>query len=146
MKNIVCSIALKKNLVAIIIIEDGMIKRHATERVKDESALESSYSAMIYAFTVALRYVRDYIQQGDGDYSVCFETSNSTFVKWVENQYSKAVYQDSFIAALRLLQELPIMYAFHYCPKPKALVYADERYCKKEKLSGLDIDGVEDGE
>ena len=146
MKNIVCSIALKKNVVAILIVEDGMIKRRATERVKDESVLDSSYSAMIYAFTVALRYVRDYIQQGNGEYSVCFETSNSTFVKWVENQYSKAAYQDAFIAALKLLQELPIMYAFHYCPKPKAVAYADEKYCKKEKLSGLDVEGVDDGE
>lgn len=146
MKNIVCSIALRKNIVAILIIDGGMIKSRATERVKDEKAMESSYSAMIYAFTVALRYVRDYIQQNDGEYSVCFETSNSTFVKWVENQYSKEAYQNEFIAALKLLQELPIMYAFHYCPKPKALPYADASYCKKAKLSGLDVSGVEDAE
>ena len=95
--------------------------------------------AMIHTFKVALRYVRDYIQQGEGEYSVCFETSNSTFIKWVENQYSKAEYQAEFVDALHLLQELPIMYAFHYAPKTKAIVYADESYCKKPKLSGLDI-------
>lgn len=145
MSNIVCSIALRKNIVSILIVDSGMVKRRATERIKDEKAMESSYSAMIYAFVVALRHVRDFIQQNAGDYNVCFETSNSTFVKWVENQYSKEAYQEEFLAALRLLQELPIMYAFHYSPKPKAMVYCEEKYCKKEKLSGLSLDAV-DGE
>ena len=83
--------------------------------------------------------MRDYIQRGDDEYSVCFETSNSTFVKWIENQYSKSEYNEEFVEALRQLQELPILYAFHYAAKPKALVYAEPEYCKKPKLSGLDI-------
>lgn len=142
MSNLVCSIALRKNIVSILLVEGGMVRSRATERIKDSQ--DSSYSAMIYAFKVALRYVRDYIQQSSETYSVCFETSNSTFVKWVENQYSKDAYQDEFMSALHLLQELPIMYAFHYSPKPKALVYAEEKYCKREKLSGLEINGVDD--
>lgn len=144
MGNIICSIAVRRGFVAVLIIEDGMIKVRVTERIKAAKALESSYSMAIFAFTFALRQVRDYIQQGGKSYSVCFETSNSTFVKWVENQYSKEAYQDAFLQSLRLLQELPIMYAFHYCAKPKAVVYCDASYCKKEKLSGLDIEGVED--
>lgn len=144
MSNIVCSIALRKNVVSILIVDGGMIKSRVVERIKDAKSLESSYASIIYAFKVALRHVRDYIQKSDEEYSVCFETSNSTFIKWVENQYSKAAYQTEFLEALKLLQEIPILYAFHYCQKPKALVYADEKYCKKEKLSGLDIEGFED--
>lgn len=144
MSNIVCSIALRKSILSILIVDGGMIKSRVVERIKDEKANESSYSAIIYAFEVALRHVRDYVQKGEDDYSVCFETSNSTFMKWVDSQYSKPAYQDEFVKSMKLLQELPILYAFHYSPKPKALVYADEKYCKKEKLSGLEIDGVDD--
>jgi len=142
--NLVCSIALRKGVVAVLIVDGGMIKKRVVERIKSTEAAESSYLGIIYAFKVALRYVRDYIQQSGETYSVCFETSNSTFVKWVDNQYSKAAYQDEFMSALKLLQELPIMYAFHYCPKPKALVYADPSYCKREKLFGLEVSDVED--
>lgn len=144
MSNLVCSIALRKGVVAVLIVDGGMIKKRVVERIKSTEAAESSYLGIIYAFKVALRYVRDYIQQSSETYSVCFETSNSTFVKWVDNQYSKAAYQDEFMSALKLLQELPIMYAFHYCPKPKALVYADPSYCKRERLSGLEVSDVED--
>lgn len=144
MSNLVCSIALRKGVVAVLIVDGGMIKKRVVERIKSTEAAESSYLGIIYAFKVALRYVRDYIQQFSETYSVCFETSNSTFVKWVDNQYSKAAYQDEFMSALKLLQELPIMYAFHYSPKPKALVYADTSYCKREKLSGLEVSDVED--
>lgn len=144
MTNIVCSFAIRKSIVSVLIVDGGMIQRRAVERIKDAEVADSSYMSIIYAFKVALRHVRDYIQQGDDEYSVCFETSNSTFVKWVENQYSKPGYQDEFVTALKLLQELPILYAFHYAQKPKALVYADASYCKKEKLSGLDVDFVTD--
>lgn len=144
MSNLVCSIALRKGVVAVLIVDGGMIKKRVVERIKSTEVAESSYLGIIYAFKVALRYVRDYIQQSSETYSVCFETSNSTFVKWVDNQYSKAAYQDEFMSALKLLQELPIMYAFHYSPKPKALVYADTSYCKREKLSGLEVSDVED--
>lgn len=139
MNNIVCSMAVKKGVVAILIVDGGMMKSRAVERIKDDEVAASSYASIIYAFKMALRHVRDYIQKCDDDCSVCFETSNSTFVKWVESQYSKPGYQTEFMEALHLLQELPILYAFHYAPKPKALVYADASYCKKEKLSGLDL-------
>lgn len=144
MSNLVCSIALRKGVVAVLLIDGGMVKKRVVERVKDADAAESSYMGIIYAFKVALRNVRDYVQQFEEHYNVCFETSNSTFVKWIENQYSKEAYQEEFMGALRLLQELPIMYAFHYSPKPKALVYADVSYCKREKLSKLSVDEVDD--
>lgn len=140
MSNLTCSLAIKRGVVSVLIIEGGMMQTCAVEKIKDKKALESSYAGIIYAFTIALRHLRDYIQNNVKDYNVCFETSNSTFIKWVDNQYSKVAYQDEFIAALKLLQELPIRYAFHYCEKPKAVAYANESYCKKEKLSGLDID------
>lgn len=142
--NVICSFAVRKGIVSALVIEGGMVKNKAVEKIREPEVAESSYAAIIRAFKVALRNVRDFIQQGSDEYSVCFETSNSTFIKWVDNQYSKEAYQDEFLSALQLLQELPIKYAFHYVAKPKALVYADDAYCKKPKLSGLSIDGVDD--
>lgn len=139
MNNIIVSISIRKNIVAILIIEEGQIKRRIVERIKDDSALESSYAGMIYAFNLALRNVRHYIQENDRSKNVCFETSNSTFIKWIDKQYSKEAYQDSFIKVLKLLQELPIKYAFSYSQKPLAFAYALEDYCKKEAVSSLEI-------
>ena len=137
MGNIIVSIAIKRNIVAIVIIENGMIKSRVTEKIKDEKALSSNYSSMIYAFTIALRHVRQYIQSNkDSSRNICFETSNSIFIKWVDNH----AYQKDFEQALKLLQELPIKYAFTYAPRPKAIAYTDEKYCKKESVSGLNLD------
>ena len=143
MGNIIVSIAIKKNIVAIIIMENGMIKSKVTEKIKDSKALESIYAGMIYAFILALRYVRQYIQDNKENRNICFETSNSIFVKWVDNQYSKEAYQEDFEQALKLLQELPIKYAFSYNPRPKALPYANEQYCKKESIGGLNLGDYE---
>lgn len=140
MGNVIVSIAIKKDIVAVLITENGTIKTHVTEKIKDKNALESNYSSMIYAFVLALRYVRQYIQDNKSSRDICFETSNSIFIKWVDNQYSKEAYQKEFMNALALLQELPIRYAFSYSAKPKAIVYADKKYCKKESVSGLNIE------
>lgn len=140
MNNIIVSISIRKNIVAILIMESGQIKRRIVERIKDDSALESSYAGMIYAFNLALRHVRQYIQENGDNRNICFETSNSTFIKWVDKQYSKEAYQESFIEVLKLLQELPIKYAFSFSQKPMAFNYAIESYCKKESVSGLDLE------
>lgn len=143
MSNIIVSIAMKKSLVSVLIVENGTIKVRATEKIKDEKALQSSYLGMIYSFVVALRYVRQYIQGSKEEYNVCFEISNSIFAKWVYAQYSKEAYQEQFMEALRLLHELPIKYAFSYSSKPRAFAYTEDRYCKKETVSSLDIESYQ---
>ena len=139
MGNIIVSIAIKHNVFSIIIIENGMLKVKFTDKIKDEDTLSSKYLSTIYTFTVALRLVRQYISDNKDIRDVCFELSNSIFIGWVDKMYSKEDYQVKFMDAMSLLQELPIRYAFAYSKKPKALPYAVESNCAKEKLSGLDI-------
>lgn len=139
MSNIVVSMSLRKGISAIVIMEDGIIKVKYVERIKDEHALSSNYAGIIYTFKLALRYVRQYMQTVDVK-DVCFETSNSTFIKWVDAQYSKEAYQKDFDEALILLHELPIRYAFTYAEKPKAFLFTDSSYLKKESVSGLNLD------
>lgn len=140
MNNVIVSISIRKNIVAILIVENGQIRKRIVERIKSDSALESSYAGMIYAFNLALRHVRQYVQENNNSRNICFETSNSTFIKWIEKQYSKEAYQESFNNVLKLLQELPIKYAFSFSQKPMAFVYAVDSYCKKESVSGLDLE------
>lgn len=139
MSNIIVSIAMKHNVFAIIIMENGMLKTKYTEKIKDSAISESKYLSTIYAFTVALRMVRQYISDNKSSRDVCFEISNSIFIGWIDKMYSKEAYQEQFMSAMALLQELPIRYAFSYSQRPKALPYTDEKYCVKEKLSGLDL-------
>lgn len=139
MSNIVVSMSLRKGISAIVIMEDGIIKVKYVERIKDEHALSSNYAGIIYTFKLALRHVRQYMQTVDVK-DVCFETSNSTFIKWVDAQYSKEAYQKDFDEALALLHELPIRYAFTYAEKPKAFLFTDSSYLKKESVSGLNLD------
>lgn len=139
MSNIVVSMSLRKGISAIVIMEDGVIKVKYVERIKDEHALSSSYAGIIYTFKLALRHVRQYMQTADVK-DVCFETSNSTFIKWVDAQYSKEAYKQDFDEALTLLNELPIRYAFTYAEKPKAFLFTDSSYLKKESVSGLNLD------
>lgn len=139
MSNIVVSMSLRKGISAIVIMEDGVIKVKYVERIKDEHALSSNYAGIIYTFKLALRHVRQYMQTVDVK-DVCFETSNSTFIKWIDAQYSKEAYQKDFDEALTLLHELPIRYAFTYAEKPKAFLFTDSSYLKKEPVSGLNLD------
>ncbi len=139
MSNIVVSMSLRKGISAIVIMEDGIIKVKYVERIKDEHALSSNYAGIIYTFKLALRHVRQYMQTVDVK-DVCFETSNSTFIKWIDAQYSKEAYQKDFDEALTLLHELPIRYAFTYAEKPKAFLFTDSSYLKKESVSGLNLD------
>lgn len=138
MSNIVVSMSLRKGISAIVIMEDGIIKVKYVERIKDEHALSSNYAGIIYTFKLALRHVRQYMQTVDVK-DVCFETSNSTFIKWIDAQYSKEAYQKDFDEALTLLHELPIRYAFTYAEKPKAFLFTDSSYLKKESVSGLNL-------
>lgn len=139
MSNIVVSMSLRKGISAIVIMEDGVIKVKYVERIKDEHALSSNYAGIIYTFKLSLRHVRQYMQTVDVK-DVCFETSNSTFIKWIDAQYSKEAYQKDFDEALTLLHELPIRYAFTYAEKPKAFLFTDSSYLKKESVSGLNLD------
>ena len=137
MGNVLVSFAIRNGIVAVLISEDGTLKFSHVETIKDSSARESVYLGIIYAFDLALRIVRQYTQDNRNSREITFETSNSTFVKWIENQYSKEPYQDKFMDSLIMLQSLPIMYRFSYTQRTKAWAYAVASNCKGEKITSL---------
>lgn len=131
------SFSVRQGIVGVVISSDGIIKFKYAERIKDKEALDNCYLSTIYAFNLSMRLVRQFIQDNDISREVTFELSNSTFIKWVERQYSKELYQDKFDESMHMLQSLPIRYCFSYSKKPRAIAFAEKKYCVGEKLGGL---------
>lgn len=137
MGNVLVSLSVRNGILAILLSDDGSLMKEHVERINDADAVSNIYLGMIYGFNVALRITRQYIQDNKNSREVTFELSNSTFVKWIDNRYSRPEYQEHFMASLYTLQSLPIKYRFSYNQRPKAWYYAIKEKCKSVKLEGL---------
>lgn len=137
MGNVLVSLSVRNGILAILLSDDGSLMKEHVERINDADAVSNIYLGMIYGFNVALRITRQYIQDNKNSREVTFELSNSTFVKWIDNRYSRPEYQEQFMASLYVLQSLPIKYRFSYNQRPKAWYYAIKEKCKSAKLEGL---------
>lgn len=139
MSEVFVSFVVRNNIAAVVVAKEGVLKVKQVERVKDAQALDNSYLSTLYAFNLSLRVVRQFVQDNPGLREVVFETSNSTFIKWVDKQYAKDEYQELFDAAMRMLHSIPIRYSFSYCDRPRAWGFAEAGNCKVAKIGGLDI-------
>ena len=133
------SIGVRKDICAVLITTDGVLITRRVERIKDEDALKSNFSSLIYAFTLSLRLLRDYIQTTDEEVHAIFEVNNSTFKKWVEQGYTKDIYQTQFIQMMELLNELPLLYDIIITSRTMAYSYTDTKYITKDKVSNLQV-------
>lgn len=133
------SIGVRKDICAVLIMTDGVLITRRVERIKDEDALKSNFSSLIYAFTLSLRLLRDYIQTTDEEVHAIFEVNNSTFKKWVEQGYTKDIYQTQFIQMIELLNELPLLYDIIITSRTMAYSYTDTKYITKDKVSNLQV-------
>ena len=133
------SIGVRKDICAVLIMTDGVLITRRVERIKDDDALKSNFSSLIYAFTLSLRLLRDYIQTTDEEVHAIFEVNNSTFKKWVEQGYTKDIYQTQFIQMMELLNELPLLYDIIITSRTMAYSYTDTKYITKDKVSNLQV-------
>lgn len=139
-KQLNVSICIRNNVLAVVLTQEGMLVDKFVGYVRSNIA-GSVYLSLLYGIKTSLLRVRHYLEQHQDVTSVVFELNNSTIVSWIKNCYSKECYQDSFVEIMRLLQEIPMQYAFVANAKPKALRFADKKYIpKKLNLSGLDLD------
>lgn len=134
MRNLLVSVSIKKDLMCYTITENGSVKARNTDKLKCDIN-SSSHHKMIYAFTSALRGLKHYITSVSDDINVIFETSNSTFIKWVDDLYSNNEYQNIFLVALKELDDLPITYQVLYNKTPNSNRFLSEEYLTKLKLS-----------
>ena len=126
------SIFIRNDVLAIVLSKEGMLLDKQVEYIKDEDIRGSVYLSLLYGIKKSLLKVRQYLQNNPEIESVVFEVNNSTVVSWLQNYYSKEAYQDSFVEVIRLLQEIPMQYAFVVNPKPKAMRFADKKFIVKK--------------
>lgn len=138
MSEVVVSLATSHNKFAVVFDEGGTEQCHYVDKFKDSNNV---YQCMLNAFMASLRYVRQYLSDHKEVSDVVFVVSNSIFIKWVKNQYSKPEYQQDFVKMMRLLNELPIEYDIVYEEKTRATHLLGVDF-NKNGLSGLDFEEV----
>lgn len=138
------SLMTKKGVSSVVALRDGKLVVKSVTLIKNKEILNSSYMCLLDTFTTALRLVRKYTDDNKDITKVVFEVNNSTLIKWIYNNYSKEEYQELFIQAINLLNDIPIQYTFLYNKNPIAGKYfADVK--TSVKLTGLlDIGGTEE--
>lgn len=139
MKQIKVSIGVKKDICAVLLLEEGSLYQKKVQKIREKTDEDNHFDTLIYAFKLSLRMLRSYIEKANDECSVIFEVNNSNFIKWLEQGYSKDNYQAEFIEALDLLNELPIKYDYVFAQKTLAKNYTDGKYIEKSKISSLDI-------
>ena len=115
------SIYIKKDIYSIIFIRDGKLVSKTVAHITDDRLLSSSYLSLIDVFKIALRLVRNYLEENKDCDCVTFELSNSIFIKWIDNCFSKEAYQDDFMEAMKLLNKIPMRYSVVYNQKQKCM-------------------------
>lgn len=128
----------RKDLMATTLIKDGVLLSKSVVRVRDNTLISSNYLMLTECFALALRNLRKYLSEHGDDFEISFEFNNSTFIKWVNNGFSKANYQDSFSKVYETLQSIPLQYNLIMNAKPYAMNFCKEKYLEKVKLSGLE--------
>lgn len=135
------SICIRNNILAILLTKDGMLVDKTVELLRNKDIMGPNYLSLLYGIKKSLLKVRNFLENNKAITSVVFELNNSTVVSWIKNCYSKENYQESFVEVMRLLQEIPMQYAFVVNTKPKALRFADNKYLtQKLKISGFNLE------
>lgn len=135
------SICIRNNILAILLTKDGMLVDKTVELLRNKDITGPNYLSLLYGIKKSLLKVRNFLENNKAITSVVFELNNSTVVSWIKNCYSKENYQESFVEVMRLLQEIPMQYAFVVNIKPKALRFADNKYLtQKLKISGFNLE------
>lgn len=118
-----------------------MLVDKTVELLRNKDITGPNYLSLLYGIKKSLLKVRNFLENNKAITSVVFELNNSTVVSWIKNCYSKENYQESFVEVMRLLQEIPMQYAFVVNTKPKALRFADNKYLtQKLKISGFNLE------
>lgn len=132
----------KKGVSSVVLICDGKLVSKSVKTITNKEVLTSSYLCLIDTFITSLRLLRKFIDENTDIERVVFEVNNSTFIKWVYNNFSKDQYQDLFSQAIELLNEIPIQYTFSYNKKPMATMYLSSVDDKVKVTSLLDEEEI----
>lgn len=141
---ILCSLAVKSGISALLIAKDGKEVTKVTRRLPADDNM-SAYKSIVVTLISAVKQLRAVIEDGGTD-NIIFECGNSIVVSWFKKGVATADCSDEFAEVLRLLDEIPCRYLFKVNKKPYASAYLSEKYIEKPVISNsIDfINGVEE--
>lgn len=140
------SMATKKDLCSIAVLEEQRVIEEFTFRYKDWEQEQNPYKRLFFIVKKALRIVKRRIESNRSDDVVAFEVSNSIFVKWVKQEYANDTYYDDFAEVLIELNQIPMIYTFQYSKEPVANYLLSSDNIATKELSDIDsiLEGVEE--
>lgn len=135
------SVYAKRGIVSTLIMRNGKVEDKYVTRIKDKGITDSIYRSTIYALKQGLKRLQGYLSEKEMSCAdnVVIEFNNSTVNSWITLGCSKDAYQAEFLDMLSILNSIPICYRFSVTTKPKAAMYANEKFLEKSKLSGLEV-------
>lgn len=141
---ILCSIAVKSGISALLIAKDGKEVTKVTKRLPTDNNM-SAYKSVVVTLISAVKQLRALVEDGNMD-NIIFECGNSIVVSWFKKGNATQDCSEEFAEVLRLLDEIPCRYMFKVNKKPYATAYLADKYIEKPVISsGIDfINGVEE--
>lgn len=127
----IIEIASKKDIYVV-----GIDGEYSVGRITDKSILGKRFYGIMYAVRKAcgMLKVRDL-----GSDVVVFKTTNSTFVGWMQNEYSNKSCERYFAEMLDELNSIPMRYSFEY----RSVLNAT-RHLDSAKIPKVSVEGVGD--
>jgi len=140
------SVAVKRNIYAIAIVEDGYIRAKETKTLPVFDKKASVLDNLLYALKQGMNKLKVYIDEHPDTEDVVVEFNNSTVKKWLDSSYATPIYNDSFHELIALMDIIPVKYFYSVVDKPQAVHFLDKRYIKKPTVSGFDALGFEEAD
>ena len=134
MKNLLLSVSMKGCYVSYAIYYEGKCIKHNTMKL---SGNYNYIEKLMQGIIQGLREVKILVNSEMTKYdSLVIESSNSVILKWIDDYISKG-YRDLFLILLDELNSIPLMFQCVHVTSPKAKIYTDKKYIKKEKMYGI---------
>lgn len=143
----VLSVAVKRGLFAVVLIDNGVVKLKETKPLSTAKENPTIFDNLIEASKKAMVMLKGYVDEHQDVENIVFEFNNSTIRKWIESDYSTEDYNTEFLELLELMDVIPVKFSYAVAKKPQASCFLDKKYITKPKVGGfesLGFEGMED--
>lgn len=144
MSSICASLAVKKDVAAVLIFSDGKVVDKYVTRIRDKEILKNTCRSTLGCAEIGVRRLKVLMEAMPDIDDAVFETDNKRVVNWVRDDEASDDCLDLFDKLMSELDELPVTYSFVFNSRPKAVPYAKESCLSAPKIGGLDISAFDD--
>ncbi len=127
-----------KGLDVSAVYNSGRCVQKEVTKSESQDTKVDLYINLINSFKQGLKLLRNELSSNLDDSCVVIETNNSVMKKWFERGYATIKYADKFFELLEVLDDMPVTYKVVYVKSARCKCYADKKYIKREKLTGIE--------